>query len=113
MPINPSIGNHAMLVALLASVVGCTWVPMSERGHAVRVLAPSAESTHCQRRGEIEVSVKSQLAFFHRNPLKVQDELETLARNEAPSVHANAVQALEQPRAGTQRFAAFACPSTL
>ena len=42
--------------------------------------------------------------------LRVQEELETLARNEAPSAGANAVQAAAAPADGSQRFAAFQCP---
>jgi len=40
----------------------------------------------------------------------VQEELETLARNEAPTTGANAVQAAAAPADGSQRFAAFQCP---
>ena len=41
---------------------------------------------------------------------QLQEELETLARNEAPSAGANAIQAAGQPADGSQRFAAFQCP---
>jgi len=34
----------------------------------------------------------------------------TLARNEAPGLQANTVQALGEPADGTQRFAAWRCP---
>jgi len=54
--------------------------------------------------------VKSKVGFYNRNPLRVQEELETLARNEAPSAGANAVQAAAAPADGSQRFAAFQCP---
>ena len=61
-------------------------------------------------KGEVVVSVKSKVGFYNRNPLRVQEELETLARNEAPSAGANAVQAAAAPADGSQRFAAFQCP---
>ena len=38
-----------------------------------------------QQRGEVVVSVKDSIAFYERNQLHVRDELETLARNEAPA----------------------------
>lgn len=92
-------------VVLLASA--CTWVHMAPGASGVRVVdtVPSA----CESRGEIEVSVKESVAFYERNPRKVRDELETLARNEAPGIQADTVQALDPPDDGTQRFAAFRC----
>lgn len=56
------------------------------------------------------VTVKSKVGFYNRNPLRVQEELETLARNEAPGANANTVQAQGQPLDGSQRFNAFRCP---
>ena len=48
------------------------------------VLAPGRCPAGCEKRGEVEVSVKDSLGFYERDALRVQDELETLARNEAP-----------------------------
>jgi len=39
----------------------------------------------------------------------VREELETLARNEAPGLGADTLQPLEEPRDGEQRFAAYRC----
>ncbi len=99
-----------LLSSLLLSVSACTWVPMQPAGKTVRVLAPGPLPAGCQAKGEIVVTVKSKVGFYNRNPLKVQDELETLARNEAPSAGANALQAAAPPADGSQRFAAFQCP---
>ena len=48
----------------------------------------------CSKRGEIEVSVKDSIAFYERNELRVREELETLARNEAPGLGADTIQPL-------------------
>ena len=53
--------------------------------------------------------MKHNVAFYDRDALKVRDELETLARNEAPGVPANTLQPLGEPSGGSQRFAAFQC----
>ena len=53
--------------------------------------------------------MKHSVAFYERNEVKVRDELETLARNEAPGVPADTVQALGEPSGGTQRFADWRC----
>jgi hypothetical protein len=74
------------------------------------VLPAGPLPTGCIDKGEVVVTVKSKVGFYNRNPLRVQEELETLARNEAPSAGANAVQAAAPPADGSQRFAAFQCP---
>jgi hypothetical protein len=63
----------------------------------------------CDKRGEIEVSVKDSIAFYERNHLKVREELETLARNEAPGLGADTVQPVAPPESGAQRFTAWRC----
>ena len=98
-------------LALVASAAmsACTWVPIEQGGKAVRVLPAGTVPAGCQQQGEVVVSVKNRVGFINRNPLKVKDELETLARNEAPSAGANAVQPQGEPVDGTQHFAALRC----
>lgn len=96
-----------LALAAAASVSGCTWVHMAPGASAVRVAASAP--TGCEKRGEVEVSVKHSVAFVERNPLRVRDELETLARNEAPGLGADTVHPLAPPVAGSQRFAAWRC----
>ena len=97
----------ATLLVLLLSA--CTWVQMAPEAGGVRVLAPGAAPVDCEKRGEVTVSVKDSVAFYERNALRVRDELETLARNEAPGLQANTVQPLGDPSDGSQRFAAYRC----
>ena len=96
-----------VLAALIATTAGCTWVHMAPGASAVRVV--SSAPAGCQPRGEVEVSVKASLGPVERNPLRVHDELETLARNEAPGLNADTVQALAPPVDGKQRYAAWHC----
>lgn len=93
------------LPALFAG--GCTWVHMAPGAGAVQVsaMAPSG----CEKRGEVEVSVKHSIALIDRNDLRVREELETLARNEAPPLGADTIHPLGEPREGSQRFAAWRC----
>ncbi|HHW4679905.1 MAG TPA: DUF4156 domain-containing protein [Xylella taiwanensis] len=102
---------RVLILALLVAtaISACTWVPIESIGKTVRVLPRGAVPNDCQSQGEIMVSVKNKVGFYTRNPLRVQDELETLARNEAPSINANTVQALGSPIDGNQRFVAFYC----
>ena len=94
---------------LVLATTACTWVPIESSGKAVQVIAAGAAPANCTARGEIVVSVKNKVGFYERNALRVQEELETLARNEAPSVAANVVQPLGAPANGEQRFAAWQC----
>lgn len=98
-----------LICAALAS--GCTWVKMSPDGAGVRVASAREDLSACQRRGEIGVTVEDQVAFYKRSSIKVRDELETLARNEAVSLGADTVQPKTEPRDGEQRFIAYACGS--
>ena len=99
-----------LLSALIASTAACTWVPIESSGKTVRVLPAGPVAPGCINKGEIVVTVKNKVGFYNRNPLRVQEELETLARNEGPSAGANAVQAVSAPADGSQRFAAYQCP---
>jgi len=94
-----------VLVPLLLSA--CTWIHMTPGANAVRVLA--AAPTDCEKLGEVAVEVKHNIAFIERNALKVKDELEVLARNEAPEMGANAIHPLGAPERGKQRFALWQC----
>lgn len=99
------------VMAAVATVLmsGCTWVHMAPGASAVRVISAGAAPTGCERRGEITVTVKDRLGPYDRNELRVHEELETLARNEAPGLAADTIQPLAAPRDGEQRFAAWRC----
>lgn len=100
--------RHVVLSVLCCLATACTWVHMAPGAEAVKVVA--TPPVGCTERGEVEVSVKDRLGPIERSPLKVRDELETLARNEAPGLSANTVQPLDGPEDGTQRWRAWRCP---
>ena len=96
------------IVFLTASLSACTFVPIQPGGQAIRVVE-AGQSLQCERRGEITVTVKDRLGPLERSELKVRDELEVLARNEAPALGADTVQPLNEPMDGEQRWAAYRC----
>jgi len=106
----PRLPILALATLVLAS--GCTWVHMAPGAGAVQVIAAGGPPAGCIKRGEIAVSVKDSVAFYERNNLRVREELETLARNEAPGLDADTIQPLAPPLAGDQRFAAYHCGAT-
>lgn len=101
--------SPVLLVATLAAgLSACTFVQIQPGGQTVRVV-PAGQTLSCEKRGEIGVSVKDRLGPLERNDLRVRDELEVLARNEAPGLGADTVQPLGEPMDGEQRWAAFRC----
>ena len=105
MRLTPSL----LLVATLATgLSACTFVQIQPGGQSIRVVAAGQPLT-CEKRGEIGVSVKDRLGPLERNDLRVRDELEVLARNEAPGLGADTVQPVSEPMDGEQRWAAYRC----
>ena len=101
--------NVLLVVATSLAFSACTFVKMGPGADEVRVVSEGASMASCEKRGEIDVSVKDRLGPYERDALRVKDELETLARNEAPSVSADTIQPKGQPNDGAQRFLAFRC----
>lgn len=103
---------HARRITALAALAllgaGCTWVKLDDAAQAVHV-AYDGRVDGCKALGEIGVSVKDRVGPYERNTLKVKDELETLARNEAAGMHADTIRALAEPHDGEQRFSAYLC----
>ena len=100
---------HVLGLASLASLSACTWVKMENQAYEVRVARADESLSQCKRLGEIAVEVKDKVAFYRRDPMKVQDELEVMARNEAPRMQADTLQAVAPPLNGEQRWLAFSC----
>lgn len=97
----------AFAIAVIAG--GCTWVHMAPGASAVRVIGAGGPPAGCVKRGEVAVSVKDRIGPYERNDLRVREELETLARNEAPGLQADTIQPLAEPADGEQRYTAYRC----
>lgn len=95
-------------IAAALLLAGCSLAPMTPEAERVRVVA--APPAGCTAAGRVEVSVTSGFAMARRNQLRVKDELETLARQEAAKIGANTVSPREAPSAdGRQSFEAWRC----
>jgi hypothetical protein len=101
--------RYVVLVAVtLVGTQACTWVKSSDSGNAVHV-AYDGNVSGCRDAGSISVSVADKVAFYHRPSLKVRDELETLARNQAVTIPADTIKATSDPVDGSQSFEAYVC----
>ena len=96
------------LLAATLALGACTWVPIAPSAQGVRVLREAP--TGCEKVGEIEVEVTDKVMLYQRNPLRVAEELETLARNQAAGIAATDIHPLAAAQDGRQRFAAWRCP---
>jgi hypothetical protein len=67
-------------VALLAS--GCTWVKLTGGGQGVHV-GTRNEIASCKKLGATHAKTSTKAGFFARSGKKIDQELQTLARNEA------------------------------
>ena len=100
-PMTAVIANHQRL---RDDVVNADPLTGGGKRDAVLANAPA-----CERRGEAEVSVRHKVGFYERSEAQVRDELETLARNEAPGVGADSISPLGPPVAGGQSWALWRC----
>lgn len=98
-----------VLLCSVALLAGCNWVKLSDSGSRIRVI-DADEATRCIKKGEVTASVRDEVGPYSRNRQKVLDEVETLARNDASSLGANAIAPLGELDAGERRYAAYDCP---
>lgn len=99
------------LTAALAvlALAGCTWgIKLSDAGHNVRT-AWNGDVGNCRELGKITVSVMDRVGPIDRNDIKVRDELEVMARNEAAKMQADTVKPLGEPVDGEQAWGAYRC----
>jgi hypothetical protein len=94
----------------LATISACTWVKLEKPGAQVRVVDTQQSLASCTFKGDITTTVTNRVVGVERNSIKVADELETLARNEAAALNANTLQPKTDAVAGEQQFAAYWCP---
>jgi len=98
-----------LVVVAMTLLPGCDWVKMDQGAAQVRVMPLGQQLPSCRRLGEVAVSVQDHVGPYERNDVTVRDELETLARNEALSLHADTVQPEAEPADGRQRWLAYRC----
>lgn len=99
------------LPVLLLSVplAACSWgIKLDSRGEKVHT-AWNGDVAGCKNMGQITVSVLDHVGPVDRSGLKVRDELEVMARNEAASLSADTIKPIGEPRDGQQSWSAYHC----
>ena len=67
----------------------------------------------CRDLGKVTVSVLSRIGPVDRNDIKVRDELEIMARNQAAQMHADTIVPLGEPHDGEQSWEGYACGTVM
>ncbi|HEV7777718.1 MAG TPA: DUF4156 domain-containing protein [Luteibacter sp.] len=98
-----------LLLVPVVLLSACTWgIKLDDTAKGVRT-AWNGDVSGCQEQGKVTVSVMNRVGPVDRNDIKVRDELEVLARNEAAKMHADTIKPLAEPSEGSQPWAAYTC----
>lgn len=96
------------LLGLLLSGAACTWVKPVEEAKEIALVKPDV-AQHCKKISSVTVKVADNVGFINRKESKVQDELITMAKNEAATVNGDVIVAESEPADGRQRFGVYDC----
>lgn len=98
-----------LTVLMILSLAACSWgIKLDSAGRDVRV-AWNDDVSQCRLVGAITVSVLAKVGPVPRGGLKVSDELEVMARNQAGSMQADTIKPVDQPHHGEQNWNAYVC----
>ena len=95
-----------VLAGLLA--LACTWVKLTPGGEAVRV-AKEDEVGGCETKGRTHAQTTDRVTVFARSPTTIQQELVSLARNEAALMGGDAIVPASGVESGRQTFDVYLC----
>ncbi len=97
------------LFALIAILSACTWVQLTSGGEQVEIRAAN-QIAGCERLGRASSTTMDRLILVDRSSERQQEELFTLARNEAANMGGNAIVATNNVSNGRQQFDVYRCP---
>ncbi|MEZ5460544.1 DUF4156 domain-containing protein [Dokdonella sp.] len=96
---------------LITPLAACSWgIKLDSAGREVRV-AWNDDVSGCRDLGKITVSVLDKVGPVDRSQIKINDELEVMARNEAAGMQADTIKPLGDAANGEQSWGAYACQS--
>ena len=96
-------------LVLCLPLAACSWgIKLDSGGDKVRT-AWNGDVAGCRDVGKVTVSVLDHVGPMDRNGIKVRDELEVMARNEAATLGADTIKPLGDPRDGEQSWSAYHC----
>ena len=96
---------HSMILLVL---VGCTWIKLTDAGAGVRQ-ATETDVAGCERVG-VASTKTTRRVLLKRSSGQVQEELISLARNQAATLGGNAIVPTTYDDDGTRDFIVYRCP---
>ncbi len=111
--IEPPMKRLLPLLVVLP-LAACSWgIKMESGGKAMRV-AWNDDVSACRDLGKVTVSVLNRVGPIDRSKIKVNDELEIMARNEASTMQgADTIKPLGEVRDGQQSWGVYSCGGAL
>lgn len=97
-----------LLLIPLLGLSACTWVKTDPGAERVQVRS-SDQVRQCERLGQTTASVRDRVAAVQRRPGRVEEELETLARNSAVDLGGDTIVAEGPVRDGQRRYSVWRC----
>jgi hypothetical protein len=105
----PTMRKTLLLLVPVLLLSACNWgITMDDAAKNVRT-AWSGDVSACRELGKVTVSVMDHVGPVDRNSIKLRDELEVLARNEAAKMHADTIKPLTEPADGSQPWGVYQC----
>jgi hypothetical protein len=98
----------ASMTLVLLTACGNSWVQLTPEGERVTLATPS-QVTNCGRVGVANVNAIDNIGFVQRSARQLQEELVSLARNEAGMMGGNRVVPESTINEGRQSFGVFHC----
>lgn len=95
-------------LTLTTLIAGCQWVTPTTRGQAIAYLQPDQVQS-CQKIGRVSVETVNKVVLLSRDAKVVQNELITMAKNEAVILKADTITAESEIKDGKQSFLAYRC----
>ena len=101
------------LVTLAALTAGCTWVTPSPEtmGKGIAVVN-GVDVAQCRLMSKADLSVPDKLGTLQRLPEDMQNDLQTLAKNQAASAGADTVAPLTTQMGGKQTWGLYICSAS-
>lgn len=100
--------NYLLAVSAATILAACNWVQLTTEGESVS-LRNSNQIANCTYIGKTTVTTLDKLAIVERGGGKMQDELMTLARNEAGLMGGNTIVPASLINDGKQDFNVYTC----
>lgn len=100
----------AVFCLTTALLGGCTWVTPSPEAVGKRIAVVDGTAvTNCRLASKADLSVPDKLGTLQRMPEDMQNDLQTLAKNQAANVGADTVAPLSDQVGGKQSWGFYLC----